>query len=38
MLGVLVELDRRYGGAEGYLRDAGVSEYTLARARSKLRP
>jgi protein tyrosine/serine phosphatase len=38
MLGVLVELDRSYGGAEGYLRDAGVSEDTLGRARSKLRP
>ncbi len=38
MLGVLVELDRSYGGAEGYLRDAGVSDETLGRARTKLRP
>ena len=38
MLGVLLELDRSYGGAGGYLRDAGVSEETLARARAKLRP
>jgi len=38
MLGVLAELDRSYGGAEGYLRDAGVPAETLRRARAKLRP
>jgi protein-tyrosine phosphatase len=38
MLGVLDEIDERYGGAEGYLRAAGLSEPDLARARAKLRP
>jgi protein-tyrosine phosphatase len=34
---VLRELERRYGSVEGYLRDAGLSEDDLARARSRLR-
>jgi protein tyrosine/serine phosphatase len=38
MLGVLVDLDESRGGAEGYLRDAGVSDATIERARAKLRP
>jgi len=37
MLGVLVELDRTFGGAEGYLRDAGLSGMHLQRARARLR-
>jgi protein tyrosine/serine phosphatase len=35
--GVLAELERRYGSVEGYLRDAGVSDDDLARARARLR-
>lgn len=35
--GVLAELGRRYGGVEGYLRDAGVSDEDLALARARLR-
>jgi protein-tyrosine phosphatase len=35
--GVLAELERRYGGVEGYLRDAGVSGEDLALARARLR-
>jgi protein tyrosine/serine phosphatase len=38
MLGVLVELDRSYGGAEGYLRDAGLSDTTFQQVRAKLLP
>lgn len=38
MLGVLETLEERHGGVAGYLRAAGVSESTLARARAKLRP
>lgn len=37
MLGVFSELRRRYGGVEAYLRDAGVSEDDLDRARARLR-
>jgi len=37
MLGVFEELRRRYGGAEAYLRDAGVSDEELALARARLR-
>jgi protein-tyrosine phosphatase len=37
MRGVLDEVDCRYGGAEGYLRDAGVSQRDLRRARARLR-
>jgi protein-tyrosine phosphatase len=35
--GVLAELERRYGGIEGYLRDAGMSDEDLALARARLR-
>jgi protein tyrosine/serine phosphatase len=34
---VLGELERRYGSVEAYLRDAGVSDADLARARERLR-
>ena len=37
MRGVLEELERRDGGVEGYLRDAGVDDETLARGRARLR-
>ena len=37
MRGVFAELERRYGGIEGYLREAGVSEAELERARARLR-
>jgi protein tyrosine/serine phosphatase len=37
IVGVFEELERRYGSAEGYLRDAGVSDDDLARARARLR-
>ena len=37
MAGVFEELERRYGGVEGYLRHAGVSEDELERARARLR-
>lgn len=37
MTQVLAELRRRYGGVEGYLRSAGVSDDDLARARARLR-
>lgn len=35
---VLEELDRRYGGVEGYLRAAGVADEDLDRVRARLRP
>ena len=35
--GVLAELKRRYGGVEGYLRKAGLSDEDLLRARARLR-
>jgi protein-tyrosine phosphatase len=35
--GVFDELERRYGSVEGYLRQAGLTEDELARARSRLR-
>ncbi len=38
MLAVLDHLERHDQGVDGYLRDAGVSEETLGRARAKLRP
>jgi protein-tyrosine phosphatase len=38
MLGVFAELERRYGGVEGYLRATGVSDDELAAARARLRP
>ena len=37
MLGVLEEVDRRHGGAESYLRSAGLSDSELRRARARLR-
>lgn len=37
MLGVFDELDRRYGGVEGYLREVGVSGEELELARARLR-
>ena len=37
MTGVFAELERRHGSVEGFLRDAGVSEDELERARSRLR-
>jgi hypothetical protein len=37
MSGVFEELQRRYGGVEGYLRAAGVSDEDLALARGRLR-
>jgi protein-tyrosine phosphatase len=37
MEGVFAELGRRYGGVEGYLRDAGVSEDELELVRARLR-
>jgi protein-tyrosine phosphatase len=37
IVGVLHELERRYGSVEGYLRTAGVSDDDLARARARLR-
>jgi protein-tyrosine phosphatase len=35
--GVLAELERRYGGVEGYLRAAGLNDDELRRARARLR-
>jgi protein-tyrosine phosphatase len=37
MRGVLAALERRYGDVGGYLREAGVDDETLARARGRLR-
>jgi protein-tyrosine phosphatase len=37
MLGVLAELESRYGGVEGYLRSAGVTDEELELARARLR-
>ncbi len=37
IVGVLDELQHRYGSVEGYLRDAGVSDADLSRARARLR-
>lgn len=37
IVGVFEELARRYGSVEGYLRDAGLSDEDLARARARLR-
>jgi protein-tyrosine phosphatase family protein len=37
MLGVLAYLDERHGGAERYLRAAGVSEADLERLRRRIR-
>jgi protein-tyrosine phosphatase len=37
MRAVLDELERRYGGAAGFLRAAGASEATLERARARIR-
>jgi protein tyrosine/serine phosphatase len=37
MVGVFTELERRYGGVEGYLRTAGVSDEELELARARLR-
>jgi protein tyrosine/serine phosphatase len=33
---VLAELERRHGGVEGYLQEAGLSDETLERVRSRL--
>ena len=35
--GVFQELERRYGSVEGYLRDVGLTEDELDRARARLR-
>jgi protein tyrosine/serine phosphatase len=37
MAGVFAELERRYGGVEGFLLQAGVTEDELSRARARLR-
>ena len=37
MLGVLEELERRYGGVEGYLRAGGLTDEELELARARLR-
>jgi protein-tyrosine phosphatase len=37
MLAVLEQLESRFGGAAGYLRDGGASDETLVRARARLR-
>ena len=37
MVGVLGEVERRYGSVESYLRDAGVADRDLSRARARLR-
>lgn len=37
MLGVLADLERRYGSVAGYLRAGGVSDADLERARARLR-
>jgi protein tyrosine/serine phosphatase len=37
IVGVLAELERRYGGVEGYLRDAGLTDEELRLARARLR-
>jgi protein-tyrosine phosphatase len=36
MEGVFAELERRYGGVEGYLRDAGVTDEELVLVRARL--
>jgi protein-tyrosine phosphatase len=37
MIGVFEELERRHGSVEGFLRDAGVTDDELRRARARLR-
>jgi hypothetical protein len=37
MTGVFAELERRYGGVESYLREAGVTNEELGLARARLR-
>ena len=37
MVGVLEEIERRYGGVDGYLRAGGVTDSELAGARTRLR-
>ena len=37
MLGLLAELDRRYGGVAAYLRSTGLTDDDLERARVRLR-
>lgn len=37
MTGVFADLERRYGSVAGYLRDAGVGDEELSRARARLR-
>jgi hypothetical protein len=37
MLGVLNELERRYGSVEGYLQAGGLTAEDIARVRSRLR-
>jgi protein tyrosine/serine phosphatase len=37
MVGVLEELERRYGGVDGYLRAGGLADDDLRRARARLR-
>jgi protein tyrosine/serine phosphatase len=37
MAGVFAELERRYGGVQGFLRDAGVTDEELALAGARLR-
>jgi hypothetical protein len=36
MAGVFAELERRYGGVEAFLRDAGVSDEELDLTRARL--
>jgi hypothetical protein len=36
MVGVFAELERRYGGVEAYLRDAGVTDEELELVRERL--
>jgi protein tyrosine/serine phosphatase len=38
MVAVLEELERRHGGAAGFLRDNGLDDATIERARSRLAP
>jgi len=36
MVDTLAEVERRHGGVEGYLRDAGLAPETLDRIRERL--
>jgi hypothetical protein len=37
MVGVFEELERKHGSVEGFLRDSGVTDEELERARARLR-